>query len=150
MADPQTQQQQQQQPMGPPRPPQPQSFDERYVQAMESLISAITDLPQWPQQNATKVGKLWWMVDFIGRTLHMFDQLKITSRAQQKELRRDIAERTIFQEILITDTTGKLSMMTMEQPGRQVDFGEEVVRRAKLCNQVMKEANFGFEGEGEH
>ncbi len=42
-----------------------------------------------------------------------------------------VVSRSAFANILILDTTGKLSMMTREQPGQEIDFGDEIREKAK-------------------
>ena len=43
-------------------------------------------------------------------------------------------ERCIFTQMLVNDKTGKLSLMTGEQPGKELDFGDEVRKAADGLN----------------
>ena len=56
-----------------------------------------------------------------------------------KEEFRDVYERCLFTKLLVHDTTGKLSMMTGEQPGHELDFAKEIKDAATKIDDIPEE-----------
>lgn len=118
---------------------------------LQELINALTVHPATqkayraaaPNQPPPKSeqNKAYFMHDFCCRSRHQLLQLdpELKSKTAKEEF-RDVLERCIFSQILVNDTTGKLSMMTGEKPGEGVEFGPEVKAAADKIGEIPNEA----------
>lgn len=88
--------------------------------------------PPKDQQN-----KVYFMHDFCCRSRHMLLQIDPELKTKKaKEDFKDVYERCLFSEILVNDTSGKLSTLTEEKPGEEIDFGPEVKAAADRIGNV--------------
>jgi hypothetical protein len=70
--------------------------------------------------------KIYFMWDFIGRTLDMLLRLDAHKPKEDPSGWEDVTSRAMFGNILVHDTTGKLEMMCPDDRGANVQFGEEI------------------------
>lgn len=82
---------------------------------------------------------LFFLFDFIRNTrkeLKSIDLDKLRAGdAESKKQVTDVMGRNSFTNVLINDTSGKLALLTGGDPGRPVDFGEEIKEKAKVLTE---------------
>lgn len=83
---------------------------------------------------------LFFLFDFIRNTRKELKSIDLDKlRAGDAEAKRqatDVIGRNAFTNTLINDTTGKLALLTGGDPGRPVDFGQDIKNKAAALREV--------------
>ncbi|KXT08685.1 hypothetical protein AC579_8664 [Pseudocercospora musae] len=118
----------------------------RYAESHQRLLTALTQHPamapnlqQTYMTPANSKNKIYFMWDFVGRTLgHIvsFDPTHNPARGPKKAIWKDVVSRTVMTKMLLAeDHTSKLETMLEaqypDQRGRHPEIGEEVVAAAR-------------------
>ncbi|OJJ43452.1 hypothetical protein ASPZODRAFT_136317 [Penicilliopsis zonata CBS 506.65] len=89
---------------------------------------------QLPTPNPT----IFFISDFVRsthRTLHQVDASAFAMGDQNARAAvKEVIGRNSFTDILVNDTTGKLALMTGQDPRNPVDFGPDIKRLAKALS----------------
>ncbi|KAF1980698.1 hypothetical protein K402DRAFT_399210 [Aulographum hederae CBS 113979] len=107
--------------------------------ALVALEDALVAHPSFNAQEAVRMGKLFYMTAFVVRTRSMLTKLHITSDAHKHALKQDVMSRCMLQNLLCHDTTGKLDMMSHEDPSNPIDFGDEIREKSKAAGEVAEQ-----------
>ncbi|TFK71336.1 hypothetical protein BDN72DRAFT_958135 [Pluteus cervinus] len=75
---------------------------------------------------AARKSKVYFMWDFVGRTLGTINMLDPTLPRREKGEWDEAIGRAAFAAVLINDATGKLQAMCPDDLGQDPDFGDEI------------------------
>ncbi|KAJ5918232.1 hypothetical protein N7454_010607 [Penicillium verhagenii] len=102
------------------------------VQKMEELIDAFESHPQVQPPNPHPTA--FFLLDFIRnshRMLKAVDADKYAARdPTAMETVKEVVGRNQFSNLLLNDTSGKLSLMTGGDPSNPIDFGADIKAKA--------------------
>lgn len=93
-------------------------------------------LMQPPSVNSTA----FFLFDFIRNTHRLFKSIDAekfqSSVREDRDKAQEVLERNQFANLLVSDTTGKLALMTGGDPRNPVDFGDEIRQRARALVEI--------------
>ncbi|KAJ5459832.1 uncharacterized protein N7458_001384 [Penicillium daleae] len=105
---------------------------------MNELIEAFEAHPQL--QPPTPHPTAFFLFDFIKNThnaLKRVDASKYASGDRQaREAVQEVVGRNQFASVLLTDSSGKLAMMTGSDPSNPIDFGPTIKAKAAAVTEV--------------
>lgn len=91
---------------------------------------------QPPSVNSTA----FFLFDFIRNTHRLFKSIDAekfqSSVREDRDKAQEVLERNQFANLLVSDTTGKLALMTGGDPRNPVDFGDEIRQRARALVEI--------------
>ncbi len=102
--------------------------------ALTDFVHALTQHPWFEAENNKLHGTIYFLWDFQHRTRKMLADWD----GKKEETKVDIIGRCTLADILLNDTTGKRSMMTMEDPQNPPVFGEDVLAKSKAVMEELK------------
>ncbi|PSN65634.1 hypothetical protein BS50DRAFT_590005 [Corynespora cassiicola Philippines] len=100
------------------------------------LVAALEAHPKFAEQRNARQGKVYFMWDFATKTEPSPDTAAM-SEQQKNSFKRDAIGRCILISTLVTDTSGKSSVMFNERPGQVVDLGDRVKSAADALPDVI-------------
>lgn len=102
---------------------------------LSSLIALFVDHPangvEVDASSMLPKNKIQFMHEFLTTAQRQLSQVDPSVPESQQTDFRECLERCMFAQLLIEDQTGKLSAMTQEEPGEELDFGEDIREAAK-------------------
>ncbi|OJJ84242.1 uncharacterized protein ASPGLDRAFT_35523 [Aspergillus glaucus CBS 516.65] len=105
---------------------------------MGELLTAFESHPQM-QPPATHP-TLFFLFDFVRtthRTLKSIDAEKFrTGDREARSQAQEVLSRNQFANMLVSDRTGKLALMTGGDPANPLDFGDEIRGKARALTEV--------------
>ncbi|KXT00600.1 hypothetical protein AC578_3171 [Pseudocercospora eumusae] len=127
-------------------PPDANATFKQYAESHQTLLTALMQHPamapnlqQTYMTPANSKNKIYFMWDFVGRTLGLivqFDPTRNPARGPKKAIWNDVVNRTVMTKTLLAeDDTSKLETMLEaqypDQRGRHPDIGDEVLAAAR-------------------
>jgi hypothetical protein len=110
----------------------------RLCDALKSLLSALLNHPAMaPNADQTYMtpaawkNKVYFMWDFVGRTLGMLYALDPSLPAREKKQWDEVSNRCAYGNMLVHDKTGMLETMCPDERGTGVQLGEDVENLAE-------------------
>lgn len=98
---------------------------EDFRASLEALKDALGADKSFESNPSNRKGKHYFMWDFVNSTLKMLDSK--TTKADKQ----DIAGRSTFTDVLMTDKTGKLDMMYSSD---KAVFSDDIKAKSKNCS----------------
>ena len=96
---------------------------------IDNLIALLADHPSMTAEVTLETqpkNKIHYMYDYMTRTKIQLDELDPTVPASQNEQWSEVLQRSLFANILINDQPEKLSKLTQEDEGKELEFGEKI------------------------
>ncbi|KAJ5116204.1 hypothetical protein N7456_000552 [Penicillium angulare] len=106
-------------------------------QQMQDLIDAFEAHPQ--VQPPSPHPTAFFLLDFVRNSHKMLktvDHSKYTSGdSSAAETVKEVVGRNQFSNLLLNDSSGKLSLMTGGDPSNPIDFGPQIKEKARILNE---------------